>query len=50
MPNMLGQSVPEFGSAGAVGVAVGFDVPFGVDVGAVGQTQSVSLVQFGFRQ
>jgi hypothetical protein len=51
MPSMLGQSVPELGSAGAVGVGVGLPEPIGVGVGVEpGQLQSVSLVQFGFRQ
>jgi len=51
MPRVVGQSVPDCGRAGAVGVAVGFDEPVGVAVGVEpGQTQSVSLVQLGFRQ
>jgi hypothetical protein len=51
MPRVVGQSVPDCGRAGAIGVGVGVDDPVGVGVGVVEeQTQFVLLVQFGFRQ
>lgn len=53
IPSILGQSVPDCGRVGAVGVGVGLCEPVGVGVGVgveVPQTQLALLVQLGFLQ